>query len=257
MPGELYKYRAFSMRAVADMASNRIFLSSPQRFNDAFDGKIPWNQFLTEDELREIVENGGPFAKRLHALRKARPGMFCGDWQLNDDGYLFVRSLLAESFSQISECGICSLSAVSDDLRMWAHYADSRRGFCLGFSTDFPPFSDATEVTYECDLQEIDAFRVLAGKLDEREAMNYLVTKSDIWSEEQEFRIIRKTADVHVRYSPEAVRCAIFGDRTPIEHMVICHGVLPAHVEFFVVNPTGRYAFERIPLDRGVLERYR
>jgi len=56
----------------------------------------------------------------------------------------------------------------------------------------------------------------------------------------------------------EAVRSLTFGDRTPIEHMVVSHSVLPAHVEFFVAGPTDdRFELEALPVDRDVLERYR
>lgn len=257
LPDTLYKYRAFSMRAVADMASNRVFLSSPRRFNDAFDGKIPWSEFLSENELREFAASEGAFGERLRSLREARPELFAGEWQLNDDGWLFVRGLLAENFAHVTECGICSLSAVADDIRMWAHYADSRRGFCLGFSTEFAPFCDAVPVDYAEGVQEVDARRVLAGELGESEARAYLVTKSAIWRDEREFRIVATRPDSHAHYAPEAVRSATFGDRTPIEHMVIAHGVLPAHVDFFVISPSGGYRFELIEVDRAVLERHR
>lgn len=257
LPEMLYKYRSFSLRAIADMASNRVFLSSPRRFNDAFDGKIPWSEFLTEDELREIANNGGPFADQLNMLQQQRPELFSSGWRLNDDGYLVVRSLLAERFSRVTDCGICSLSAVVDDLRMWAHYAHSRQGFCLGFATGFAPFCDAVSVRYRGELQEIDAYQVLAGKLGEEQAREYLLTKSDIWREEREFRIIGDQSDSHCHYPPEAVRTATFGDRTPIEHIVIAHGALPEQVGFFVISPAGRGQFEQIRVDRDVLERYR
>lgn len=257
LPELLYKYRAFSMRAVADMASNRVFLSSPRRFNDAFDGKIPWSEFLSEKDLREIANNGGPFADRLNDLQQNRPELFSSGWRLNDDGYLVVRTLLAERFSRVTNCGICSLSAVVDDLRMWAHYADSRQGFCLGFATQFAPFCDAVPVRYRQELQEIDAYEVLAGRLGEDQARAYLLTKSDIWREEQEFRVIGDHSDSHAHYPPEAIRTATFGDRTPIEHMVIAHGALPTSVDFFVISPTGGRQFEQIHVDREALERYR
>ncbi|HLU61317.1 MAG TPA: DUF2971 domain-containing protein [Gammaproteobacteria bacterium] len=257
LPDILYKYRDFNLRAVADMASNRLFLSSPQRFNDAFDGKIPWSEFLSPNELREIVENGGPFATQLRELRETRPEIFTAEWQLSDEGWLHVRDLLAEQFSSVSECGICSLSAVADDLRMWAHYGDSRQGFCLGFSTAHPPFDRAVPVRYLDRLHEVDAYKVLSGTLEEREAREYLVTKSAIWKDEREYRIIADAPDSHARYPEEAVRNITFGDRTPIEHMLIAHGVLPAHVEFFVISPTGGGRFELIAVDRDVLERYR
>lgn len=140
---------------------------------------------------------------------------------------------------------------------MWAHYGDSRQGFCLGFSTRYPPFDQAVAVRYLERLHEVNAYKVLSGTLEEREAREYLVTKSTIWSDEREYRIISDSPDSHARYPEDAVRTITFGDRTATEHMVIAHGVLPPHVEFFVISPTGGGRFELISVDRDVLERYR
>lgn len=258
LPDTLYKFRPFSLHAIADMAANRVFLSSPRHFNDAYDCNIPWNGFLSAAELKRIADNGGPFAETLKKLKDERPELFESGWQLNDDGYLHLRGMLVDRFAGINDRGICSLSAVRSDIRMWAHYADSRRGFCLGFSTRHDPFTNATAVHYSESMKQLDAYQLLAGKLDRDAAFEYLVVKADAWSEEKEFRVFNDAPDTHLHYPVEAVRNITFGDRTAVEHMVICHGVLPPHVEFLVATPKGdSYAFEATPIDRKVLERYR
>src|SRR5690606_31939590 len=100
------------------------------------------------EELQKIAGNHGPFAESLRALHAERRDLFESGWQLNPDGFLYLRNLMAEHFSGINNCGVCSLSAVSSDLKMWAHYGDSRQGFCLGFSTQFAPFDAALPVEY-------------------------------------------------------------------------------------------------------------
>jgi hypothetical protein len=36
----------------------------------------------------------------------------------------------------LEKTGVLSLCAVSDDVRMWSHYADGHKGICLKFSLD-------------------------------------------------------------------------------------------------------------------------
>lgn len=68
---------------------------------------------------------------------------------------------------------------------MWAHYAASCRGVCLEFSVENELFCGALPVAY---LHSYPQFSVAAT--DEDENLQPLLTKSAVWSYEDEFRLI-------------------------------------------------------------------
>jgi hypothetical protein len=73
---------------------------------------------------------------------------------------------------------------------MWSHYADNHRGICLEFGTDVRLFASALEVTYRSDYPK------WAPNLVGDSGADILLTKSDDWKYEREFRIIGLGQDV-------------------------------------------------------------
>ena len=89
--------------------------------------------------------------------------------------------------------GIFCLSEISDDIKMWGHYADGGRGFLLEFDTQHLWFHGKRE--------DRDSFRHLrqvqyvssrpATYLIETTEDDFLYTKWSAWQDEKEWRIIR------------------------------------------------------------------
>jgi hypothetical protein len=89
--------------------------------------------------------------------------------------------------------GVLSLSECPTDVRMWGHYADGGRGFLIEFDPEHSWFHGKRE--------ERDSFRHIrqvkyvasrpAKFLLEVTELDFLYTKWDVWSEEQEWRVIR------------------------------------------------------------------
>lgn len=48
-------------------------------------------------------------------------------------------------------------------VRMWAYYAQSHRGICIGYRTNFLPFCFAMGVNYEDPTQPLDVLATLEG----------------------------------------------------------------------------------------------
>ncbi|MGT2429382.1 DUF2971 domain-containing protein [Cupriavidus basilensis] len=69
---------------------------------------------------------------------------------------------------------------------MWAHYADSHKGICLEFDATSVFMAHAQEVKYSGE-------RAAINFTDSKDAMleKALLTKSDHWSYESEWRLIR------------------------------------------------------------------
>ena len=77
------------------------------------------------------------------------------------------------------------LSTHPDSILMWAHYAASCRGVCLEFSVENELLCGALPVAY---LDSYPRFDVAATDADEN--LQPLLTKSAVWSYEDEFRVI-------------------------------------------------------------------
>jgi hypothetical protein len=93
---------------------------------------------------------------------------------------------------------ILCLSSKPDSVLMWSHYADKHRGLCLEFGTDNEEFSGAYKIEY-CD--KYPALNLTDDSLEHN--LLALVTKSAIWSYEDEYRVI---AEEHATaLSPESL----------------------------------------------------
>jgi hypothetical protein len=149
-PLHLYKYRSFHSKkdkqfVQAALLDQELYFAQPTEFNDLFDCNLHIK--ATADPV--ICES---------RLRQLNPGMSNADIAA-----LVARELSPERVAEIehqvrdgvsranAQIGILSLSAKSDDLLMWSHYADGHRGLCLEFAVRQGKLSgcDLIEVQYE------------------------------------------------------------------------------------------------------------
>ncbi|MFC6520321.1 DUF2971 domain-containing protein [Undibacterium arcticum] len=114
------------------------YFSSPLNFNDPFEMgatisppsiealmiAIPevHGNYLSKNNQRKVAEN-------VHSKFKSDP-----------------QKVVSEE--RMQNIGVMCLSEDKNNKLMWSHYADSHRGICIGFSTEYPPFPSK-----ESDLQ--------------------------------------------------------------------------------------------------------
>lgn len=108
----------------------------------------------------------------------------------------FLRSLVEQNTDGIAaalraEYRVFCLAPSPDNPLMWSHYGDHHRGICLQFGTN-SVFVDAYRVNYSDSYPEID----LADEDDFAFVVASLLTKSDVWQYEQEFRSINKEGGI-------------------------------------------------------------
>jgi hypothetical protein len=77
------------------------------------------------------------------------------------------------------------LTPHSDNILMWSHYAENHRGVCLEFDASVRLFGSAMAVQYRKDYP---SFTVNVQNADG--VLQTILTKSDVWSYENEFRIV-------------------------------------------------------------------
>ena len=198
-----------------------IRFTQPAALNDPFETLPDFTAY--RESIRESITE-----RRLPEHKNVLDQFGVNDAMIADGALANIGVLLSRHF------GILSLSRCREQILMWSHYADSHRGFVIGFDSEDPFFSASTgtaigglkEVRYSDSraLLPSDGLKSLnAGELNVWND-NIFFTKSIEWKYEQEMRILAQPtlADVRIpletgidiclyRFQPAAVREIIAG----------------------------------------------
>jgi len=197
IPDILYKYRVWEdVNHKNSIIGNELFYASSDLLNDPFDASLPFQydfSILSKDSIIEkLIESGrknwlGLSKEQL--ITKATMRFeevevdFGGDW---NELYLDFKKKVNESI------GIISLTSKNDNLLMWSHYANSHKGFCIGYDK-IELFKQTQGVLGKVSYAE--EFPILPF-LSENVAdlIDLIMTKSKHWEYEDEYRIIKSDA---------------------------------------------------------------
>jgi len=218
-PKYLYKYQRVDLNNVndgnldKDSTIKRLFdceaiLSSRLNFNDLFDSKV------------KIIP---PTPKQIIAT----PGMLklISDGQFTIEGKNFIDSAIVSINDLIDSYLFYCLSKNNKSNLMWSHYADSHRGFCIEFNTEF---LKADKVNYKNKIPEIELIEFLNPKTQEsfsKKIWDSLRTKLIEWKYEDEYRfqpghnmpvnkLPKGVKTATVKYESTWIESIIFGCRT-------------------------------------------
>jgi len=259
----LYKYYPASR---IDVLQNELirytqpaFLNDPHEMRLNVSQLIPdddWGDLFEEqwqDEVGRIIENQVP--EQAHDLAWQWIEQQRGTFQNNFQAFLQafkprMKDELENGFGGLfrHEIGVLSLSEASDNLLMWAHYADSHRGFVLALNEQHPTFnsrrSDNDEFYHP--RQVIYSNDRPSQALGELEGDDFLLSKSLDWAYEREWRVIKPLVDAETENDDgvalfslpaEAIEGIILGtnisqdDRAALENLIrsddrYCHAWL-------------------------------
>lgn len=122
--------------------------------------------------------------------------------------------------------GILSLSMTSDNLLLWAHYADEHRGLAVEIDPGNREFNSHTAGDGSFQLAKRVRYSAIRPKIPETDEIlfEHFFVKSREWSYEQEYRIVRNLGSsiekkpgkppIHLyALPPAAIRKVIFGYR--------------------------------------------
>ena len=219
-PAVVYKYRDwdndFHKRTLLNC---EIFLSSPSRFNDPYDCKIPIAYWKLADDIKlrneyfpQVVKKHFPKLTPAEHSEKV-------EWLMKDPKFTdpkWHEDQEVESHDSIAKTfGIISLSEHKDDIRMWSHYSNSHTGFCIGFKSEKLFFNDYRFGTGG-KVNYVNEFPIILPTEDSSEQITkILYSKSKVWSYEQEYRLTKINAsDTTVRFTPDEVEEIIIGCST-------------------------------------------
>lgn len=236
-PEKLYKYRAFDTNTLRILTQNQIYFSSPESFNDPFDCKprIDFEDRNTEiatSVLLKFLNQRNRKAITMRTLREMRYSSGSPDenektpTQEQQDKTFFehISSAIEKNLLyDINQKGVFCLAEKWDCPLMWSHYADEHRGICIEFNISENEKNDVYPVDYESlrtvQITDLEAWKLYKSKTAEKRVLkNSFYTKSQNWSYEKEWRVIRETFGA--QQSPFRISGIYFGLRC--DHAVKC-----------------------------------
>lgn len=178
---EYYSFRNFSPYAINDIKNETISVAHPREFNDPFDTLFNlWLDLSIDNDNLDNIER-----EFRILLRKSAE-------------HLKMRCLI--SASKKNDSCIEPVPIEKLDTLMWAHYANSHKGFCVKYK--FPE-----DFFFDYNLSENKSLRMICGmeyndniklSLDSVPDQNMaILTKSNNWAYENEMRLISYDVEEH------------------------------------------------------------
>lgn len=207
-PNRLYKYRGLDKNRGGAVPYEwdrsiildcKLWAGSPLGFNDRFDCYPDINFEFTKEEFKAWTEHyaskhGVSISDMGEKVRSA----------FND---LAARERILDWGQNVQAFGVVSLTERADDMVMWAHYADSNKGYCLELDATIQPFRLARRVSYTKERPVFRYFDPNRADIIERTFLQ----KADCWKYEREWRIIRPAEQGPVEFFPHVLKSIIFG----------------------------------------------
>jgi len=186
----LYHWQPFDEERLRPLIENNsLYCSSPQDFNDPWDCKPFFNTDILNDPRERSVHTA--WAVDLCRRRTQMSGVDFAImiFSLEHDvqkGTEIIRNLSNELINTIAQKHrVYCLGVDLQNQLMWAHYANKHKGICLeyGLSNEVMCFAQKCEYTSTFPLTK--AYEDL-----EDVGLQMLLTKSDAWIYENEYRLI-------------------------------------------------------------------
>jgi hypothetical protein len=187
----LYHYQPFHADRFARIFTEcTIYCSNPKDFNDPWDCRACFSKLLLNDAveyertvqwfLRIGLKHGSLISPEEHTRREQelRTNRKLLEWMIDE-----ATARIGEAVN--NQYRVYCLSTHGDVPLMWSHYANAHHGVCLEFSVENDLFCGALAIEYLERYPQLD----LAD--DDKDAgLRALLTKSEHWRYENEFRLI-------------------------------------------------------------------
>ena len=217
-PPLLYRYRPASGqnfdRLRKMIVEGEHYFATPGSLNDPFDCRPIYRLGSSDNAVRQYLqylfskfEPNVPEKERSAQIEQLLTNPD------NDPRRQENQQLLAAAISfGINRIGVLCLSASDRVPLMWAHYAESNSGVCLGFDSSMQPLARALPVQYSNTRPIVD----LTVDTYKSELVKTLYSKSDDWCYEQEWRLCDDLRGPGIHFIPtSALRQIILGFKAP------------------------------------------
>jgi len=238
---KVYKYRGCSEfdRDLKSLVNNEFYMPTPRNLNDPCEGLISTDILFAE--LDNVFGN----------VLKVNPDVKSSFLNFKNDFLSLMKS--------VEKFGVYSLSQNKHDELLWAHYAESHKGFCIEYdleqlilhenSYDLSHFSvkynDQPSAFKLTDMSDFKNPNKLSSKL--------LGIKSKSWEYENEYRFVTANAGIK-KYDFRALKSVYFGLRMEDELIdKLMQALKGRNIKYYKVQLKG-HSFELT--DEKIPDRY-
>lgn len=202
LPETVYKYRTVNEHALRLLTHGTLYFASARDFNDPFDTTTGYD-FEADAETKFWWTNR--FLKRHHpeldkkARRREAHKILAGVEAAGPERPLVAQHLLEQQ--RFEQHGIFCAAGVCDDLLMWAHYAASHTGICVGLRRSTlmkvvalerlrGRYIEAYRVRYQDELDRPSFYSTPTPDGWPEWHGRVIATKSTHWAYEREIRLV-------------------------------------------------------------------
>lgn len=209
---------------------NELYFSSPTHFNDPFDCKMDFTFEDSDDNdyrkwFEGKIKNDAPNLSEGEIKQKVDDLLKEG-FHKTDEWRMYHRKMFSQLFEEEAALlGVLCLSEKPDDILMWSHYADGHTGFCLEFDKaglkEFWGFCEPVEYR-NLYLN----FKEVVDAAISRKVHRFLLSKSEHWQYEKEWRVIvncENPANRFQTFPDHLLKGIILGCQMPEENKVLIH----------------------------------
>lgn len=190
----IYKYRTYSELSVNTFLDSKVYIPSPNEFNDPLDSRMPYRYNQKELTPENIYKKCLLIAKQTyHGLSEEKYQQIAYENQsknlLFDEEHLekFDRDVYDNTCRTF---GIYSTTPLIDNFLMWSYYSDSHKGFAIGYDTKnlvaSNIFGMGGAMLYSNEFPEVPLFPTE----EDHHFLSLFLTKWEIWKHENEYRLI-------------------------------------------------------------------
>lgn len=247
-PQYLYKYRFWNNDNHKRLLThNELYFTSARKFNDPFDCTVPVRYDLMTREqalalYRKHLKKDNPQWSSEKIEQEAISYVEEGSYR---DPKNWERWLDWQKKFKYRYFGIFSVTEVPDSILMWSHYADSHKGFCVGFDAEKlhmfrRTYWEETDAKIDhVEVEYFDDYPILrpCEKREVDEVKEQLRIKASDWKYEKEHRFILIGETKKKVLLPNGIVSeVILGCRMPLEHKDEIIGALrqrPTRIRLF------------------------
>lgn len=201
LPAALYKYTSVE-NALLTLRDKTLWFASSRQFNDPFDCNTDLLDFTpSATMIKEFINEKVSGNRALRRLEMAKN---------RKSPHRIVNQSAEQTQELFYNSGVCCLSAVNQNILMWAHYASNHSGVCLGFDSAIAEIATlAAWVKYQTGFSKVNFW---TGK--EHAIAHVLLSKAHDWHYEQEIRLIRMASRGACSFAPSHLKEVVFGVKT-------------------------------------------
>jgi len=234
----VYKYRSGTENDLKALENNQYWSSSIEQLND------PCEAITDTKRVKKILNYIG---RKVGAK--------------STDDFKLINDNTDEVLSLDNKMGIYSLSKTPLDELLWAHYANSHKGFCIEYELDTLLKNDGANhihsfpVLYSKKPPSIGFLDIIKNKQNEL-VKKFAFYKSKRWEYEQEYRIVTSKIGLN-SYNYKALKSIYFGlkinDSNKEEIINLLKG---REINFYQIElEKNSYLFKPIKIDVGVSQK--